>query len=84
VLQIIKEMKKSSKYKGYFDRYSLNKIFLETYNSFIDNCNDYQVLLKIQEFERAAEVYLGEKQKQILEETKVNLNLNDSPQSMGK
>lgn len=71
-------MKKHSKYKPYFDNYSTNKIFLETYNTFVDNCTSYETLLKINEFDRAIQVYLDECETSILNEIKVNLNLNDS------
>jgi hypothetical protein len=47
VYQIIQEMKKHSKYKVYFNQYSTNKIFLETYNSFIESCTSSESLLQI-------------------------------------
>jgi hypothetical protein len=77
-------MKKHSKYKPYFDNYSTNKIFLETYNSFIDSCTNYEVLLKINEHDKAVRVYLEEREHEILAEIRVNLNINDSSDSMGK
>lgn len=77
-------MKKHSKYKPYFDNYSTNKIFLETYNSFIDSCTNYEVLLKINEYDKAVRVYLEEREHEILAEIRVNLNINDSSDSMGK
>ncbi len=58
VFQIIQEMKKHSKYKPYFDNYSTNKIFLETYNSFVESCTSYEILLKINEQDLAIKVYL--------------------------
>lgn len=84
IYRIIQDMKKHSKYRAYFNTYSINKIFLETYNSFVDNCASYEILLKINEYEKAITAYLDEKQTQILEEIKVNLNINDAALSMGK
>lgn len=50
-------MKKHSKYRLYFSEYSTHKIFIETYNTFIDNCNSYETLLKINEYDKAILVY---------------------------
>jgi cell fate (sporulation/competence/biofilm development) regulator YmcA (YheA/YmcA/DUF963 family) len=79
VLQIIQEMKKHSKYKPFFENYSTNKIFLETYNTFIDSCSSYDTLLKINEYDRAITAYLREKEEAIVSEIKVNLNLSNHP-----
>ena len=77
-------MKNHDKYKQYFDNYSINKIILETYISFVDSCSDPEVLLQIKENDKAIQVYLSKKEEEILSKIRVALNINDSPISLGK
>lgn len=58
VYAIIQDMRRHSRYRPYFAAYSVNRIFHETYHSFLDSCADLDTLLQIGEYDRAIKVLL--------------------------
>jgi hypothetical protein len=84
VYSIIQDMRKHSRYRAHFSNYSVNRIFLETYHSFLDSCADTDTLLQIGEYERAIATLLHTRQQELLQQLRQNLNLNSTPASVAK
>ena len=50
-------MKEHSRYREHFYSYSINKIFREAYTSFVENCSDVDILIKLNETVAAIKAY---------------------------
>ena len=83
-LGMVQEMRGHSKFQKYFGRYSISKLFLETYNAFLENCTNHEQLITLGEIDQAMRLYLKQQEDALLGPLRTNVALNDSPASLAK
>ena len=74
---MMKEMRKHSKYQKYLNKYEVSKVCRESFDSFIEDCDESEVLISLGEGKEALKKYLKHQKNKILTHTQTEINIDN-------